>query len=122
MRILIYAKRIYLNPPSEKPLISLENRDQAGVYALICKVTQKFYIGGSVYLGCRLLDYMQPAYLARRENSPVTRAILKYGLQNFCFIVLETCELEHTLVREQYWIDLLKPDPDFQIVFYFVFL
>jgi hypothetical protein len=65
---------------------------------------------------------MQPAYLARRENSPVTRAILKYGLQNFCFIVLETCELEHTLVREQYWIDLLKPDPDFQIVFDFVFL
>lgn len=110
MRILIYAKRIYLNPSSEKALISLENRDQVGVYALICRVTHKFYIGSSVYLGCRLLDYMQPAYLARRENLPVTRAIIKYGLTNFCFIVLETCELENVLVREQYWLDFLKPD------------
>lgn len=91
MRILIYAKRIYLDPASEKVLISLENRNQAGVYALICKVNNKFYVASSVYLGARLLDYMQPAYLARRENSPVTRAIIKYGLQNFCFIVLETC-------------------------------
>jgi hypothetical protein len=83
MIILIYAKRIYLNPPSEKSLISLENRDQAGVYALICKVTQQFYIGGSVYLGPRLLDYMQPAYLGVRASSPVIRAITKYGYINF---------------------------------------
>jgi hypothetical protein len=77
MTILLYAKRIYFDPgtplegitstkgSSEKSVISLENRDQVGVYALICKVTQKFYIGSSVYLGCRMLDYMQPAYLAR---------------------------------------------------------
>jgi len=110
MRVLIYAKRIYFNPSSEKDMISLENRDQVGVYALICTVTQKFYIGSSVILGCRMLDYMQPAYLARRANSPVTRAIIKYGLNNFCFIVLETCEPEDVLKREQYWLNFLNPE------------
>lgn len=110
MTILFYAKRIYLDPASEKSVISLENRDQVGVYALICKVTQKFYIGSSVYLGCRMLDYMQPAYLAKRTNSPVTKAILKYGLNNFCFIVIETCELKDVLKREQYWLDFLHPE------------
>jgi group I intron endonuclease len=110
MSILLYAKRIYFIPASEKSLISLENRDQVGVYALISKVTQKFYIGSSVYLGCRILDYMQPAYLTRRANSPVTRAIIKYGLNNFCFIVIETCELKDVLKREQYWLDFLQPE------------
>jgi group I intron endonuclease len=110
MSILLYAKRIYFDPASEKYLISLENRDQVGVYALICKITQKFYIGSSVFLGCRMLDYMQPAYLARRANSPVTRAIIKYGLNNYCFIVLETCELKDVLKIEQYWLDFLKPE------------
>lgn len=60
MRILLYSKRIYFNPSSEKSLISLENRDSSGVYALICMVTNKVYIGSSVKLGHRLLDYMQP--------------------------------------------------------------
>jgi group I intron endonuclease len=110
MRILIYAKRIYLDPASEKICISLENRNSSGVYALICKVTNKVYIGSSVKLGARLLDYMQPAYLFSRPNSPLIRALVKYGNINFCFIVLETCKPGEVLKREQYWIDLIRPE------------
>jgi group I intron endonuclease len=109
MSIIHHAKRIYFAPSDEKLIISFENRNQAGVYALICRITQKYYVGSSIKLGNRLLDYMQPAYLAKRENSPVTRAILKYGLQNFCFIVLETCKPDNVLDLEQSWLDLLKP-------------
>lgn len=109
MRVLIYAKRIYFNPSSEKHIISLENFKQAGVYALICKSTNKYYIGSSVYLGARLLDYMQPAYLGIRASSPVIRAIVKYGYINFCFVILETCLPEFVLEREQFWLDSLKP-------------
>lgn len=55
MKILLYAKRIYLTPSSEKVIISLENRNQAGVYALICKANQQILhrqlcvSGSSVY-------------------------------------------------------------------------
>jgi group I intron endonuclease len=110
MRVLIYAKRIYFNPSSEKHLISIENFKQAGVYALICKVSNQFYIGSSVYLGARLLDYMQPAYLGIRASSPVIRAIVKYGYTNFCFVILETCSPEIVLKREQFWLDFLNPE------------
>jgi group I intron endonuclease len=110
MRILLYAKRIYLAPSSEKVIISLENRNQAGVYALICKVTNRFYIGSSVYLGARLLDYMQPAYLAQLVNRPILKALRKYGVNNWIFIVLETCQASVVLEREQYWLDLLEPE------------
>jgi group I intron endonuclease len=109
MRILLYAKRIYFSPFTNKPYISLENRDSSGVYALICKVTNKVYIGSSIKLGQRLLDYMQPAYLFSRSNSPLIRALVKYGNINFCFIILETCEPREVLKREQYWIDLICP-------------
>jgi group I intron endonuclease len=110
MRILNNAKRIYFNPFSEKVIISLENRSSSGVYALICKVNNKFYVGSSVNLANRLLDYMQPAYLGIRASSPVIRAIVKYGYINFCFVILETCLLEHVLEREQFWLDFLKPE------------
>jgi group I intron endonuclease len=110
MRILIYAKRIYLDPASEKVLISLENRNSSGVYALICKVTNKVYIGSSIKLGGRLLDYMQPAYLFSRPNSPLIKALVKYGSINFCFIILETCEPGEVLKREQYWMDIICPE------------
>src|SRR5437870_5513238 len=76
----------------EKFIISLENLNKSGVYALICMGTNKQYIGSSVKLGARFLDYMQPAYLGRRPNSPLLKAILKYGYINFCFAVLETCK------------------------------
>ncbi len=53
---------------------------------------------------------MQPAYLGIRASSPVIRAIVKYGYINFCFVILETCLLEHVLEREQFWLDFLKPE------------
>src|SRR5436305_415994 len=110
MFIVHHAKRIYLSPLSEKLDISLENRGSSGVYALICKVNNKFYVGSSVYLANRLLDYMQPAYLGSRPNSPLVKAIIKYGYINFYFTVLETCKPYEVLEREQYWLDLISPE------------
>jgi len=110
MRTFLFAKRIYFAPHTEKSIISLENRNTPGVYALICRVTNKIYVGSSINLGPRLLDYMQPAYLGIRASSPVIRAIVKYGFINFCFVILETCLLESVLEREQYWLDFLKPE------------
>jgi group I intron endonuclease len=110
MTILYHAKRVYLSPLSEKKAIILENKGSAGVYALICKVSNKFYVGSSIKLTDRLLDYMQPAYLGQQTNRPILRAIVKYGLINLIFVILETCRVTDVLQREQYWLDLLEPE------------
>jgi len=110
MSIIHLAKRIYFSPLTEKIIISLENRNSSGVYALICKVNNKIYIGSSVKLSDRLLDYMQPAYLTKQANRPILRAIEKYGILNWTFIILETCHVSNVLAREQYWLDLLFPN------------
>lgn len=43
----------------------------------------------------------------------IEKAMIKYGIENFSFEILEKLEdRKETLVREQYWIDCLKPfDP-----------
>lgn len=51
---------------------------------------------------------MQPAYLAKQANRPIIRAIVKYGIANFAFIVLETYNPSETLTREQYWSEELR--------------
>lgn len=80
------------------------------LFFLLKIITNKKYIGSSVKLGARFLDYMQSAYLESRPNSPLIKAIIKYGYTNFCFAVLETCKPSEVLEREQYWLDLINPE------------
>ena len=40
----------------------------------------------------------------------INRALFKYGYSNFRLEILEYCEQSATILREQYYLDLLKPD------------
>lgn len=44
------------------------------------------------------------------SNSHILSAILKYGYSNFKLEILEYCDSKDLLKREQYYIDLLKPE------------
>jgi len=41
---------------------------------------------------------------------PITKALLKYGYSNFKLEILEYCEVENVLAREQYYLDTNKPE------------
>ncbi len=40
----------------------------------------------------------------------IHNALLKYGYSNFSLEILEYCDLENVIEREQYYLDLLKPE------------
>jgi group I intron endonuclease len=44
------------------------------------------------------------------SNMAIYKAILKYGYENFKLEILEYCDKNILLVREQYYIDHLKPE------------
>jgi len=44
-----------------------------------------------------------------KSNRPIDRALLKYGFSNFTLEILEYCDKNNVLKREQYYMDLLKP-------------
>lgn len=52
------------------------------------------------------------AHIASQKNRPISSAILKYGLVNFAFIVIEevNLDLHHIEERETYWIRHIKPE------------
>ena len=41
---------------------------------------------------------------------PIYKAIIKYGHSNFKLEILEYCDWDKVMNREQYYIDLLKPE------------
>ena len=71
------------------------------------------YIGSSVRLRIRLLQYYNAEYLERNSSMRICRALLKYGYSNFSLTILEYCEPEECLVREKHYIDLMKPEYNF---------
>ena len=45
-----------------------------------------------------------------KSNMIINKALLKYGYSYFILEILEYCEPENVVSREQYYIDLLKPE------------
>lgn len=95
----------------------------AGIYQLVNLVNDKSYIGSSVNLKRRIKEYLNPLYIRRnleKGNSIIMHAILKYGYANFGIRILETITFEAEdsksdrrsiiLAREQYFLDLIKPE------------
>jgi group I intron endonuclease len=67
------------------------------------------YVGSSVNLGRRFLEYFKIDYL-NRNNMVISKALLKHGYSSFSLEILEYCEPKKCIEREQYYLDLLKPE------------
>ena len=94
-----------------------DTKYKSGVYCWINLLDGKYYIGSSLNLNNKINDYFQDWYYKDRTNVIIVRAILKYGLGNFALLILDCLrsfaasnEKENTLVKEQFWLDKLKPD------------
>lgn len=80
-----------------------------GIYKITNISNNKIYIGSSVDM---LTRWSQHKYYFRNEkhqNIHLQRAYNKYGEQSFVFEILENCEPDKLIEREQVWIDWLKP-------------
>jgi|SRR5690348_7704792 hypothetical protein len=92
---------------TEIPLIiKKELEGKSGIYGFFCKTTGKLYIGSSVQLSERFNRHVKGA----RSNVLLQNAINKYNIHDFIFIVFEYCEPEDLILREQIYIDSLKPE------------
>lgn len=104
---------IYSNSWLNKSSILTENNKKCGIYRWVCLISNKSYIGSSTNITKRLRRYYSLKYLNNkiiRDNSLIYRAILKYGYSNFNLEILEYCNKEDRINREQYYLDLLKPE------------
>ena len=104
----------YPNAKESKFLIYFDNREKSGIYRWINKITSECYIGSTKDLTKRLRHYYSLKYLHKKllknKSSLIYKAIIEYDLSSFSLDILEYCPLNELLIREQYYIDSLKPE------------
>jgi len=99
----------YNNADADKINIFADNRNKIGIYRWINNLNGKTYIGSSINLSVIFYTSYSLRYLAK-SNRPMERALLKYGFSNFSLEILDYCNYEDLLKREQYYLDTLKPE------------
>jgi hypothetical protein len=99
----------YLKADQDKVNIFADNRNKTGIYRWINKLNHNTYIGSSTNLSVRFYTYFSLASLVK-SNRPIERALLKHGYSNFILEILEYCDINNLLKREQYYLDNLKPE------------
>lgn len=102
---------VYYEPKAEKASVLTDNKGKSGVYKWTNKINGKIYIGSSADLSKRLRNYFNTSYLsAFKHIMLIYKALLAHGFENFKLDILEYCEPSELIKREQYYIDLLKPE------------
>ncbi len=104
--------KTYRNPDTQKLQIIQENKGKSGAYRWVKLENGKSYIGSSTNLGKRMSGYFSILNLkaeVKRSRSIIYRSLIKYGYSNFSLEILEYCEPSIVVLREQHFLDLLKP-------------
>lgn len=100
--------KIYANADTQKLQIIKENTNKSGVYLWKNLVNQKQYIGSSIDLRRRFNTYFNSNHLLKYDYMYINRVLLKYGYSNFSLTILEYCEPEQCLERENFYLSCLS--------------
>lgn len=93
----------------KKALILNDNKGKTGVYRWTNILNNKSCVGSAIDLRARFWVYFSKNRLSS-SIMPIYKAIVKYGYTNFKLEILEYCIDKIVIEKEQYYIDLLKPE------------
>lgn len=99
----------YTNCDIEKNNIFTAAKNYADVGVIYCWVNNKCYVGSSINFITRLYKYYSTNSL-KSSKSAIYTSLLKYGYSNFSLHILECCNKNETIKKEQYYIDTLLPE------------
>nr|YP_010121858.1 GIY-YIG endonuclease [Monilinia fructicola]QRF72234.1 GIY-YIG endonuclease [Monilinia fructicola]QYB19425.1 GIY-YIG endonuclease [Monilinia fructicola]QYB19486.1 GIY-YIG endonuclease [Monilinia fructicola]QYB19548.1 GIY-YIG endonuclease [Monilinia fructicola]QYB19610.1 GIY-YIG endonuclease [Monilinia fructicola] len=110
------AQVIYDDVFFMKKAILKDNAGKAGIYMFTNKTTGDIYVGQSIDLCKRFLNYFNLSYINKRNELVINRALIKCGYSNFSLTILEYCDKSDLDVREQHYFDTLNPKYNIQKV------
>lgn len=76
-----------------------------GIYKITNLINNHSYIGLSTHIEDRWKYHKTPYNWEREKNKTLYQAILKYGIDNFKFEILEECSVEELSEKEKFYID-----------------
>ena len=104
---------VYSNAELQIEQILAENKGKPGIYIWVNKKNGKSYVGSAIDLKDRLKQYYSLNLMRTKimlGQSAIYTAILKYGHSNFKLEILEYCDQSDVIARENYYLNLLKPE------------
>ncbi len=81
-----------------------------GIYMILNTVNNKFYIGSSYTVEKRLGSHINALIKNKHHSIYLQRSFKKYKFKSFSFIVIEMCNRDDLLTREQFYLNSLKPE------------
>ncbi len=91
--------------------------NRGGIYKITNTTNNKTYIGSTKNFRIRKSTHFYKLRRNLHGNKHLQSSYNKHGFSNFIFEVLEIVEdLSNIIVREQYWIDTLKPEYNKRII------
>lgn len=85
-------------------------KGKAGIYMWTNNLNGKKYVGSSVDLRRRLLEYYNVQRLLNEKSMPIHRSLLKHGYHNFSLTILECCNTDNLMSREKHYFDVYSPE------------
>ena len=85
-------------------------KGKSGIYMWSNKLNGKKYVGSSVDLRRRLLEYYNVNRLLNAKSMPINVALLKYGYHNFTFTILEICDIDSLMSKEKHFFEVYSPE------------
>lgn len=82
---------------------------KTGIYKITCIVNGKIYIGSSIDIARRFREHRSRLKMQTHSSVHLQRSWNKHGKDKFLFSIIEECDQNNLIEREQYWIDELKP-------------
>lgn len=81
---------LYFNK-NKTDILKDDKPKKSGIYMLYNKVNNYFYIGSSTNISGRMKNYLNTKFLKLKQNAsmPISKALLKYGYDNFSLIIIE---------------------------------
>jgi group I intron endonuclease len=85
----------------------MKNKLNTGVYRILNSVNGKSYVGSTSKVGfqIRWTIHKEELRSGRHRNRHLLAAWRKYGEESFEFLIVERCQPENCLSREQFWMD-----------------
>ena len=101
---------VFSNADKDKLDILKYIKGKAGIYMWTNKLNGKKYVGSSVDLRRRLLEYYNVNRLLNEKSMPIYHSLLKHGYQNFSLTILEFCNIDSLMSREKHFFDVYFPE------------
>ena len=82
--------------------------EQSGIYKITCLLDNKIYIGQARDLRDRLITHIKCGLGIDTPNNKLYAAMLKLGVENFSFEIVEKCPAADLNKQEKYWIEFYQ--------------